>query len=473
MIKPLRPYQLEAMAKSDGKPGFAYYMEQRTGKTPTAIKDIEREYKRGNIDAAIIVVPKCIISDWVGAVEDESGFSYWFDGPCYAAGWSGRKVDPVLTSHGGEFMRVFVVNYDALIREKGEAWQAIVKMMAMLRVAIVFDESQRIKSHQAQRTKRALWMAARAAHVRLLSGTPAAESPLDYWTQGHAIGIKGWPTSFFAFRNRYAVTRQRQFPGRKAFTEVIGYQREDDLKARMDPYVYRITRREAWKDAYKEAQYSKLYVELGPRQQQMYNEMKKQLRTELEGQEVTAQLAITKLLRLQQITGGFVGTDDMGLIAIPDNQRIKTLIEYLEDVDGKVIIWCRYTAEVDAIVEALTASGRKPLRYDGKTSGKDREHAKAMFRAPGDNEYTDFVGNIAAGEVGLTLDAAGTTMYYSNHESLDKRLQSEDRPVSIDNWNQVVDMVARGTVDENIIKALREKRDLAATITGDELLSWI
>jgi len=474
LTKPLRHYQQTALAKSEGKPGFGYLMEQRTGKTPTTIKDIERSYKSGEITAAIIVCPRAIISDWVGCKDDESGFAYWCEAPHYAVGWkTGAKPDHVLTSHGGEFLRVFVVNYDAIVRKEGAAWKTVQKMQGMHKCFVAFDESQRIKNPTAARTKRALEMAAAATIVRILSGTPATESPLNLWPQGTAIGVKPWPRSYFAFRNRYCITRQRSFPGRKAFTEIVGYKNTEELERILEPFTFRITRKEAWPET-PDKQYSKLYVEMGTKQQRAYDEMKKKLRTELEnGEEVTAQLAITKLMRLQQITGGFVGVDSGGVEALPDSQRLPTLVDYLEDVEGKVIIWSRYTAEIDAIVEALRDCGRNPVRFDGKTSNTDRELAKAAFRAGALNDYTDFVGNMAAGDVGLTLDGAGTVIYYSNHDSLDKRLQSEDRPVSITNKVQVVDMVARGTVDEKIIKALREKRDLSATLMGDELLSWI
>jgi len=525
----LRHYQEEALRGSYGKWGYAYYMEQRTGKTPTAVKDVERAFLDGTISAAIVICPKCIITDWVGIAEDRSGFAGWFAAPHLAVGWKAgrKKTDPVLVEIGGEFLRVFVVNYDAIVRDTSVAWKTVDEMLRKHKCAVIFDESQRIKTPTASRTKKALKIANRAAMVRILSGTPAAESPLNYWTQGTAIGIPGWQHSFFAFRNRYAVLKKMvrkdsifyglrgklpthlreildaglearvtetpaedwvytaykgltridretvknliEYVMKKTYTDVVEYQRIDELKALMEPYVFRITRKEAWPET-PDKQYKKLYVDLGPKQKRAYEEFKQRMIMEMQGQLVTAQLAITKLLRLQQILGGFPRTEDGEVVVIPDNQRIDTLLDYLEDVDGKVIIFARFTPEVDAIVEALEGAGRHPVRFDGTTSDKDREAAKKAFQH---GDATDFVANVRAGDVGLTLSAAQTTIYYNRDPSLEIRLQSEDRAVSKENKVLVVDMLAAGTVEVKTIEALRMKRDLAATITGDELLAWI
>ena len=190
------------------------------------------------------------------------------------------------------------------------------------------------------------------------------------------------------------------------------------------------------------------------------------------GDTITAPLALVQLLRLQQITCGFVPTDDGDLEEFGgNNPRLDLLEEICDGLGHKAIIWGRFRRDIDLIMKRL---GKKAVRYDGSTSDDDRAAAKIAFQDP-ESEIQFFVGNPAAAGTGLTLHQARTVIYASNSFKLTDRLQSEDRAHRIGQEHPVayIDLIAPDTVDEHIVRALRDKQDIAAILTGDGLKDWI
>jgi len=209
---------------------------------------------------------------------------------------------------------------------------------------------------------------------------------------------------------------------------------------------------------------------------------------------VIAALAITRLLRLQQITCGYLPTDDEAepVYTIPGpNRRLDLLCDLIEESQHKVIVWARFQMDITLIMDALRERGISAVRYDGLVNDDERADAKARFQGerplyhngqvvgreavPPEEQARVFVGNPAAGATGLTLTAAKTVIYYSNSFKLIDRLQSEDRAHRIGQTNNVlyIDLVAEDSVDEKVVEALRNKFNVASQITGDRLKDWL
>lgn len=209
---------------------------------------------------------------------------------------------------------------------------------------------------------------------------------------------------------------------------------------------------------------------------------------------IIAALAITRLLRLQQITCGYLPTDDEDepLYVIPGaNRRLDLLCDLVAESGQKTIVWARFQMDITLILKELARRGIKAVRYDGLASDDERAEAKARFQGeraiydrgqvvgrevvPPEEQAQVFVGNPAAGATGLTLTAARSVIYYSNSFKLIDRLQSEDRAHRIGQTNSVlyVDLVAEESVDEKIVEALRNKFNVASQITGDRLKEWL
>ena len=215
--------------------------------------------------------------------------------------------------------------------------------------------------------------------------------------------------------------------------------------------------------------------ELTKEQKKVYDDMRTMAIAFLETEEVTATSVITQLLRLLQISCGFFPTDD-GPIKPLKHERMGQLTEALEEVTGKVIIWANYRHDIFAIANELTKvyGENSFVTYFGDTKDDERQSAVTDFQNP-NSPVRFFLGNTQTGGYGITLTEAKTVIYYSNNYDLEKRLQSEDRAHRIGQHHPVtyIDLVCKNTIDEKIIKALRNKISLARTITGDTWRDWI
>ena len=206
----------------------------------------------------------------------------------------------------------------------------------------------------------------------------------------------------------------------------------------------------------------------------MYKDLQKEAMTLLEsGDLVTAPQVITQMLRIQQLLSGHIKTDDGDLLEIP-TQRLSAMMDCIEEVSGKIIIWSRFRYDIVHIQNELAKVYGKDsvVSYYGDTSEQDRQIAIDRFQH-GTARF--FVANPATAGYGLTLTEANTVIYYANDFNLETRIQSEDRCHRIGQRNPVtyIDLIADGTIDEKIVKALRDKIDIGAKVLGEEAREWL
>jgi SNF2 family DNA or RNA helicase len=210
-------------------------------------------------------------------------------------------------------------------------------------------------------------------------------------------------------------------------------------------------------------------------QSKIYKQMRQTAIAFLEEGEATTTIVLVQLLRLHQISCGFLPTDEGQLVQI-ENNRSTELMAALEEISGKAIIWANYRNDVFLLRDLITKTYGKDslVTYFGDTKDEERVEAISQFQ-DGSSPTRFFLGNTQTGGYGITLTAATTVIYYSNNYDLEKRLQSEDRAHRIGQKHSVtyLDLVCKGTVDEKIIKALRDKISLAQAITGDKWREWI
>jgi SNF2 family DNA or RNA helicase len=188
---------------------------------------------------------------------------------------------------------------------------------------------------------------------------------------------------------------------------------------------------------------------------------------------MTATNVMTQLLRMQQVLSGHTKSDSGEMIEVEDH-RLDELMNCLEESGGKAIIWSRFRYDVKRIAAALVKKygPRSTVTYFGDTSDDDRTDAIEQFQN-GDARF--FVGNPQTGGYGITLTAATTVIYFANSFDLAIRMQSEDRAHRIGQTEHVtyIDLIAEGTIDEQIVKALRSKMDIASVVMGEELKEWL
>jgi SNF2 family DNA or RNA helicase len=179
-------------------------------------------------------------------------------------------------------------------------------------------------------------------------------------------------------------------------------------------------------------------------------------------------------MRLHQITCGHFTADDGSTQLIPNN-RITELMNILEETEGKAIIWANYQKDMTQILDNINKEygPGSVVDYYGLTPQEDRQDNIRKFQS--DPKCRFLVGTPSTGGYGITLTAANTVIYYSNGYDLEKRLQSEDRAHRIGQKKTVtyVDLICEDTVDEKIVKALRDKINIASEVLGEELRAWI
>ena len=194
----------------------------------------------------------------------------------------------------------------------------------------------------------------------------------------------------------------------------------------------------------------------------------------LNGKQTTSMTVLTQLMRLHQITCGHFTADD-GSTQIVKSNRINELMDVLEEVEGKAIIWANYQNDMSEIKKTIIDKygPDSVVDYYGLTPQEERQPNIKKFQDNSDCRF--LIGTPQTGGYGITLTAANTVIYYSNGYDLEKRLQSEDRAHRIGQKKSVtyVDLIAEKTVDEKIVKALRKKINIASEVLGEELRDWI
>jgi SNF2 family DNA or RNA helicase len=473
-----KPYahQLTALEKSWEKEVYAYFMEMGTGKSKVLIDNISMLYDKGKINGALIIAPKGVYQNWYNSEipthlvdHIDKKMVLW---QAMINKTQAKKLDTLFKT--GEELHVLIMNVEAFSTKKGVDFAH--KFLSCHNALIAIDESTTIKNPGAKRTKNILGLSKHSKYRRILTGSPVTKSPLDLYTQCYFLSP--WlldHSSFYTFKNRYAVMRTANFGGRSVQI-VVGYRNLGELSEKLKPFSYRVLKDDCL-DLPKKT-FMKRIVQLSDEQKKVYSQMKQTALAFLNGKAATTATVMTQLMRLHQITCGHFTADD-GTTQILKNNRIEELIDLLHEVHGKVVIWAHYRHDIETIVEHIkkefnTGVDNSVMTYYGDTSVEDRQKAIKEIQNP-DSPVRFLVGTPQTGGYGITLTAASTMIYYSNGYDLEKRQQSEAR---IDRIGQTkpmtyVDIIAEDTVDERIVKALRKKINIASQVMGEELKDWI
>ena len=472
-----KPYehQLKALEKSWASDTYALFMEMGTGKSKVLVDNIAILYDRGAIKGALIVAPKGVYKNW-DAIEFPTHLPDHIE--CTKVLWEPTatkkkqaELDTLFDDKGD--LKILIMNVEAFSTSKGLDFARRFLNIFVGRALIGIDESTTIKNPTAKRTKNILSIGNLAKYRRILTGSPVTKSPLDLYSQcefldPYHLGHQ----SYYSFRARYANMIDRNFGGRRV--QIVGsYRRLPELTEKLQKFSYRVLKEECLDLPPKV--FTKRIVELTDEQKKIYAQMKRMAIAELDGKVMSTMNVMTQLMRLHQVTCGHFKADDETITELKSN-RINSLLELLDETEGKVIIWANYRADIKNIVTALKkAYGEaSTVEYHGGVDSTLRQEHIALFQQKnGPTRY--FVGNAQTGGYGITLTAASTVVYYSNSYDLEKRLQSEDRAHRIGQTGSVtyVDLMAENTIDERIVKALNKKINIANEIMGEDIKDWI
>ena len=466
-------HQLKALKMSWNKEVFAYFMEMGTGKSKVLIDNMSMLYDKGKINGVLIIAPKGVYKNW-----------YDSEIPTHLADHVQKKVvlwqalinkkqeqklsvlfKPEMDLH------ILVMNVEAFSTKKGLDFAA--KFLSCHETLVAIDESTTIKNPGAKRTKNILRLSKLCKYRRILTGSPVTKSPLDLFTQCYFLDpfLLDF-TSYYAFRNRYAEMREAHFGGRSVQL-VTSYKNLDELSETLKNFSYRVLKDDCL-DLPKKT-FMKRIIQMTPEQNKVYQQMKKMALAELNGKVTTTMNVVTQLMRMQQITCGHFKADD-GTTQEIKNNRITELIDTVDEIQGKVVIWAHWRNDIETIVKHLKEEygDNSVVTYYGDTTTEKRQEAIKKMQDP-ESPVRFLVGTPQTGGYGITLTGASTMIYYSNGYDLEKRQQSEAR---IDRIGQkkpmtYIDIIAEGTVDEKIVTSLKKKVNIATKVMGEELKAWI
>ncbi len=475
--EPMRTQKI-ALERSFGRAAFAFFKDMGTGKTKTLIDLAAASRMHPMIEAVIIVCPVAIRKNWIRELAIHCPLpvdAYLLNSakPKEFEKWLSTPHDFKWLIVGVESLGISAKPYDMMLQ-----------FLRNRRVLLGVDESSKIKNHAAIRTKRVV-EAARHAAVRIaMTGTPIAKGVMDLYAQfefldPEILGVG----DYYSFRARYAVM------GGFEDKQIVGYQNMDELTEIMNPFIYQVRKAEALPDLPPKV-YTRRYVNMSAEQNKHYKSMAKdKLVISPDGdRSKTVANALEKALRLQQICGGFVAYDHFDPIKDKkitvteqigkSNPKVDDLLDFLDEFDGRMIVWCAWKPELDAVVEALVARfGRdQVVELHGGISDEQRDiNVNELFQK-GLARFV--VGNVATGGMGLTMTMADCEYYLSNTHNYIDREQSEDRAHRKGRNDKVlyVDVIAQvdigggntaDTIDGAIVASNLGKRDLSEYIRDE------
>lgn len=455
--KPPYPAQAEAVKRVEHQPyGYAYFMEMGLGKTAVQINEFVRLKMENKVDKMVVFAPFTISENWAEEV------SMWTDGKLRAQVWPWKEWD--------ETADVYILYYEALAVGGCAGVDFLDEIVKKYRVLVSLDESTQIKKHNAKRTIALLQRRKEFAFTRVLSGAPMVQGPQDVWAQLKFIGALDG-TNFFQFRHRYC--QMGGYRGR----QIVGVRRDmvGELNSIVDASAFR-AKKEDWLDGLPPKVYHIRKVQHTARQASMYKEMLDDFMVQLDsGALATAEMVVTQMLKLQQISSGFIidadGVEHPIPGANPKLDEVRRLLD--EEIVGKVIIPTYFRYSTRMLMEELATYGA--VGIIGGQEKEDVQEAKVRFNSDGScrviicqSSSSKYGHTLLGDQSGETPDLSGVcadTIFYENSFSLDDRIQIEDRNHRIGQRYSVniTDLVSSG-VESRVARALQRKKALAEEI---------
>lgn len=460
--KPLWAHQVKAIEKAIQHENFAFLMGLGVGKTRTTLEVLRHQYnKNKRIMRTLIIGPKAVILNWKNEIIQYTNIPK-------------EKIFPLIGSLDvrskvlkfSPHDSIFISNFESFAFPKFT--EAVLENLPEI---LVLDESHKIKDSKTKRTKNLIKISYEMEklpikHRYILTGTVVLNSPMDLFSQFLVLDAgKTFGTNFFAFRSTYFqdknafMRKQSHFPNFQPKTGSI-----DKLKEKIASICFEADKNEVLDLPPFIRQ--EIEVDVGAEQRKAYEEMKKDFIAFIGSGVATAQLALTKALRLQQILSGFLNMEDGSVHVFKENPRADALEDLVCDIseNHKMIIWSIFKQDYNTIENILRNNKIEYRTLTGQTEDKQ----KNIDDFQNDPKVRVIVASQAAGGTGVNLTAASCMVYYSKSYSLADDLQSEARCYrggsDIHDHITRIDLYAKGTIDEIILKALRDKKNLSDSI---------
>lgn len=441
--------------------GFGLLFEMGCGKTLTAIAIAGAGYQMGKIDRLLIVAPTSVVAVWPKKLREYAKFKYTCKTLLGEKQQRIKQIDDLL-KFPFKALKIAVINYESTWRP-----EILEKLKEFDADMVIADESQRIKTYDAAQSKAMHELGDQARYKLILSGTPVQTAAIDIWSQYRFLDKSVFGENFFKFRGRYAIM------GGYGNKKIVGYRDLEGLIKKEHSIAFRVTKEEALD--LPEQTFETRRIQFSPKEKSLYERLKKDSYAELDnGGHITATTVLTKLLRLQQLTGGFLVQDEAQKPQLVSRAKLDALtdiiVDYVIGSGKKLVVFARFIAEVKAIIDLAAKVLPKDLKQVaiyGDVKKEDRGDIVKQFQE--DPSTVLFVGQIDTAGTGITLTAADTCVYYSKNFNYATYSQSLSRIHRIGQRNccTYIDLEIEGTIDELISSALSRKEDMAKTVVDN------
>lgn len=457
-----------------GMKSLALFMIMRAGKTKVVIDMASAQFIEQKIEALLVIPKLSVRKTWQSEFTAHCPIDYdlllpYTDKRKRFEGWCAER--------GLRKLKVCVVGTESFSQGGMDEMAQHFLDVHSGGVHICVDESWQIEG-KSERTDVCIELA-RHQHVKyrtITNGSALDDTPLKLFWQyefldTNIIGIG----DYLAFRNRYAVMggyRVEIRPGVFKPTKVVGYQRLEELMAKLAPYTFEVGEDEL---DLPDKVYERRHVQATAEQRALYQQIRRQGEYTWKNENVVLKNILELELRLHQLAGGHTATrrkDERGReVTVPHqvirpkaNPKIREVLDVVTEAGKKQgIVWCAYMAEIQEVADALFEAGIKVTTIHGKVDEDERERRRLAFQK---GEFQYIVGNTATGGAGLDMSAATVMIFYSNTNKIVDRTQSEMRPQAVGKKASllIVDIIMEGTVDEIRMEAIEQKQDLGAYV---------
>ena len=439
-------FALDAFEK--GK-AAALLADMGTGKSMMTIAITGTLEADKGVKKMLVVCPKSIVGVWEDEFRKFADYRYALtvlDGTM-------EKKRSSFNYMQGAALQIIVVNYES-------CWRLETEISKWNPDLIVCDESSKIKTPSASQSKALHRLGRQSKYNIILTGTPITGSPLDIFSQYKFLDDSIFGTSFYLFRNRYAIL------GGYQNRMIVGYRHLDELVEKVHSIAFRIKIEDAV-DLPPFIDETRA-ITLEPKAQSLYKMLEQDCYAELANGEVTARNVLTQLLRLAQCTGGFIRDDIKGEAQQVSGAKLDALEDIIDtclDEEKKVVVFARFVPEIEAIAAMLK---KKKIGY-ALIYGATTDRADQVKKFQEDPEIKVFIGQLQTTGMGLTLTAANVAVFYSLDFSYANYEQSRARIHRIGQKQKClyIHLVGKGTVDEKILNALKHKGDIAKIMVDD------
>lgn len=433
-------------------------MEMGTGKTKVAIDFAGIGFYNLGVRRVLVVAPLSVLGVWPRQIRQHSG------APARIFRLEGSTVnragmlEKIIRSSKDDLLTYCIINYEGIWRER-DAGPSIKELIIKWKPdLVIWDECHRLKSPTSKQSRAAHVISQHVRYRLGLTGTHITKSPLDVFGQFRAINDKVFGTNWYSFKNTYGV-----WGGFGRF-QLRGYRHLDQIIQKVRGNSFRVKKEDCLDLPPK--LFETVPVTLTQKAIDIYREMAKEMIVEIEDSHATAAIVLVKLLRLSQITSGFV-KDVEGNIKVFDNSKLNTCMDLVDDLleeDHKVVIFVRFRHDIDGLHEQLLKRKVPHNILSGSVAPHLRDGLVQGFQ--NDPNIKVFIAQIQAGSLGIDLTAADAAIFYSLDYNAANYWQAQDRIHRIGQSKKVTyyHLVVPRSIDSIVLQTLKEKGDLAQTI---------